>query len=125
MKQLLKIDCIMYYVADLEKSASFYEQVLGLTKRWTDTERGMIGFSFKDSDSEIVIHTDPSIPKYDFSFLVTNVITFCKEYKEDGYKVLKEPFDVRCGKYAILLDPDENVIPIIDLTKFNNTPQYD
>jgi predicted enzyme related to lactoylglutathione lyase len=115
----------MYVVKDLEKSAKFYEEVIGLKRRWTDTEKQMIGFTFKESDSELVLHTDPSIPNYDFSFLVDNVEQFCNEFKKQGYKVKLEIIHVRCGKYAILLDPNGNIIPIIDLTKFGGKPKYD
>jgi predicted enzyme related to lactoylglutathione lyase len=125
MNKLLKIDNIMFFVKDLEKASKFYENVLGLKRVWTDKKNKMIGFVFDESDSEIVIHGDPEIPNPDFSFLVENVEQFCEEYREKGYSLIREPFDVRCGKFAILADPDGNAIPIIDLTKFGNKPRYD
>jgi lactoylglutathione lyase len=125
MNKLLKIDNIMFYVADLEKSERFYSDVLGLNKRWEDKERSMAGFTFEGSDSEIVIHNDVNLPKFDYSFLVSDVVSFCNEVKAKGYSILKEPFDVRTGKFAILSDPDGNAIPIIDLTKFGGVPRYD
>ncbi len=70
----------MFLVKDLEKSSKFYKEVLGSERVWTDKKRGQIGFVFPESDSEIVIHTDFSIPNPDFSFLVDNVIEFCKDY---------------------------------------------
>ncbi len=120
---LLKIDNIMFRVKNLKKSSGFYENVLGMKKVWTDGN--MIGFIFPKSDSEIVIHTDKSIPNPDFSFLVKDVEKFCKDYEKKGYKIFRKPFDVRCGKFAVLIDPDENKIPIVDLTKFGNKPKYD
>ena len=125
MNKLRKIDNIMFYVKDLEKSAKFYEEILGLKKVWTNKKRRWMGFIFEESDSEIVLHSDKSIPNPDFSFLVDNVENFCKEYKEKGYKVVREPFEVRPGKFAILEDLDGNTIQIIDLTKFKNKPLYD
>lgn len=115
----------MYFVKDLDKSAKFYEEALGMQRKWTDKERGMVGFTFSKSDSELVLHSDPKINKYDFSFLVENVEEFCREFRQKEYKIKVEPMEVRCGKYAILLDPDENIIPIIDLTKFGGLPKYD
>ena len=115
----------MFRVKDLDKAANFYQEQFGLKKVWTDRERKQVGFIFPDSDSEIVIHTDPSIPNPDFSFLVDDVVVFCEGYKRKGYKVIKEPFQVRPGKFAVLEDPDGNIIQIIDLTKFNNKPRYD
>jgi len=125
MNRLLKIDNIMFFVKDLEKASKFYENVLGLKRVWTDKKNKMIGFVFDESDSEIVIHGDPEIPNPDFSFLVENVEQFCEEYRKKGYSLIREPFDVRCGKFAILADPDGNAIPIIDLMKFDNKPRYD
>ena len=124
MNILLKIDSIMFYVSDLEISATFYTNILGLRQVWADHEQGMIGFVFQESDSEIVIHNDVTLPNPSFSFLVSDVETFCNEYQKNGYRVAKEPFEVRCGKYAILIDPDGNELPIIDLTKFSNKPKY-
>lgn len=125
MNRLRKIDNIMLRVKDLSRAENFYQEQFGLKKVWTDRERKQIGFIFPDSDSEIVIHTDPSIPNPDFSFLVDDVVAFCEEYKRKGYKVIKEPFEVRPGKFALLEDLDGNIIQIIDLTKFNNKPRYD
>jgi hypothetical protein len=64
----------------------------------------MIGFTFPESDSELVIHTNPSIPDYDFSFLVKDVEKVLKEHLDKGYKVEMDPIEVRPGKYAILLE---------------------
>ena len=125
MDALLKIDSVMFFVADLEKGAEFYMNVLGLRRVWIDKNRGMIGFVFPEGDSEIVIHNNSSLPNPSFSFLVKNVQTFCDEYREKGYTVVREPFEVRCGKFAVIADPDGNELPIIDLTKFGGKPRYD
>jgi len=122
---LLKIDCIMYYTRDLEKATQFYQEIMGLKKVWADSEREMVGFIFPESDTEIVIHRDSSLPNPSLSFRVENVEDFCREYSQRGYTILKEPFEVRCGKYAVLADSDGNEIHIIDLTKFGNKPRYD
>lgn len=124
MKGLLKIDCIMHRVTDLDATSKFYTEVMGLRVGWTDKEHEMIGLLFPGNNSELVIHTNPTLQNPSYSFSVENVEEFCKTYKEKGYKVIVEPFDVRCGKYAVLEDPDGNIMEIIDLTKFG-TPRYD
>ena len=124
MNKLLKIDNIMYRVKDLEKAKEFYQDVLGLKKVWEDKDARMVGFMFDQSDSEVVIHANQEIPKFDYSYLVENVVEFCEGYKKRGYKPLLEPIDVRSGKYAVLQDDDGNEIPIIDLTKFGGKPRY-
>ena len=123
--KILKIDSIMFYVKDLNKSAKFYEGIFGLVKAWEDKNYKMIGFKFQDSDSEIVIHNDKSIPNPDINFLVENVERFCKEFERLGYKVVKGPVEVRPGKFATVQDIDGNLINIIDLTRFGNKPKYD
>lgn len=125
MNKLLKLDDIMFRVRDLEKSTRFYEEVLGLKKAWEDKNNHMVGFIFPESDSEIVIHTDPSLPNFDYSFLVKNVVGFCQEFESQGYKVAEKPITVRTGMFAVLSDPDGNRIPIIDLTRFGGIPRYD
>ena len=125
MDKLLKIDNIMYRVSDLSAAEQFYKNVLGLKKAWEDKNEKMMGFIFDESDSEIVIHSNLKIPKFDYSYLVENVEKFCNIYREKGYSIILDPIDVRPGKYAILVDPDGNEIPIIDLTKFGGKPRYD
>ena len=125
MHKLLRIDNIMYRVSDLAKGEEFYAHVLGLRKMWEDKERHMMGFTFADSDAEIVIHANPFLPQFDYSYLVEDVEGFCTEYRMKGYRVAVEPIEVRCGQYAILSDPDGNAIPIIDLSKFGGKPRYD
>ncbi len=125
MNGLQKIDNIMYRVKDLKTAGKFYAEVLGLKKVWEDEKSQMIAFMLTDSNSEIVIHTNTSIPDGDYSYSVENVEQFVKDFKAKGYRVALEPIDVRPGKYAVLLDPDGNKIPIIDLTKFDGVPKYD
>lgn len=121
----MKIDNIMFFVENLADSAKFYADVLGMTQIWADEGMGMIGFVFPQSDSEIVIHTDSTLPRMDYSFLVENVEDFCADFRQRGYEVQFGPIEVRCGKFAVLSDLDGNRIPIIDLTKFGGVPQYD
>ena len=125
MVALLKIDSVMLYVSNLEKADKFYENVLGLKRVWTDKKQKMIGFIFPESAYEIVIHQDPGLPNPYFSFNVKDVDEFCDEYQKKGYIVVQKPFEVRCGKFAVLEDPDGNKLPIIDLSKFGNKPRYD
>lgn len=114
----------MYCVTNLAAASKFYEEVLGLTRGWFDQKEEMVGFLLPDTDSEIVLHKDTSLPNPNISFQVDNVELFCNYYLKRGYRVELEPIEVRCGKYAVLLDPDGNKIPIIDLTKFGGKPRY-
>jgi hypothetical protein len=81
-------------------------------------------FLLPNTESEIVLHKNSTLPNPDISFQVDNVDLFCDYYLNRGYKVELEPIEVRCGKYAVLLDLDGNKIPIIDLTKFGGKARY-
>lgn len=124
MNKLLKIDNIMYYVSDPVKALAFYQNVLGLKEVWEDKDAKMIGFTLEKSDAEVVIHWDSNLPEFDYSYLVENVEEFVKDFKSKGGTLDFGPIEVRPGKCAILLDPDGNKIPIIDLTRFGGIPRY-
>ncbi len=112
-------------MGNLEEAAKFYEEILGLKRGWTDKKEQMIVFLFPDTNSEIVIHRDETLPNPDITYQVDNIEEFCQYYRNQGCKIGLEPIEVRCGKLAILIDPDGNKLPIIVLTKFNVQARYD
>lgn len=122
---LRKVDAVMHLVDDVYEAAEFYEKVLGLKRGWTDDENKMIGLLFPGNDTEIVLHMNKYLPNPNVSFQVVDVMDFVSEYKAKGYKVLVEPFDIRCGMCAILQDPYGNGLEIMDITKFGGTPRFD
>ncbi len=124
MQKLLKIDNIMYKVADLDKAAKLYIEALGLKQLWRDDKAQMIGLGWEKNQPEIVIHTRKDLPSFDFSYAVNNVPELVEQVKSLGFKIVLEPIDVRIGKYAVLEDPDGNKFQIIDLTKFGGVPQF-
>ncbi|MCB2172106.1 VOC family protein, partial [archaeon] len=46
---LRKIDAVLLRVKDLEETAKFYINVMGLKRGWTDNEHQMIGLLFPDN----------------------------------------------------------------------------
>ncbi len=125
MTALLKLDSVMYRVRDLAAATAFYVDRFGVTKVWEDGERRMVGLQLRDSDSEIVLHADPDLPPFDYSFLVDDVREFCAAFERAGGDVRTHPLRVRTGWYAVVRDPDGNAIPIIDLSEFGGAPRYD
>jgi len=121
---LKKVDAVLLRVSDLEKAAEFYVNVMGLKRGWVDHENSMIGLLFPGNDTELVLHCDESLPDPNVSYQVDDVQKFVKEYQHRGFKVLVEPFDIRCGKCAILEDPERHSIEIMDISKFGE-PRFD
>ena len=122
---LRKVDAVMHLVDDIYEAAEFYEKVMGLKRGWTDDKNKMIGMLFPGNDTEIVLHMNKYLPNPNVSFQVEDVMEFVEKYKAKGYKVLEAPFDIRCGKCAILEDPYGNGLEIMDITKFGGKPRFD
>ncbi|MCJ7730833.1 VOC family protein [Candidatus Bathyarchaeota archaeon] len=121
---LKKIDAVLLRVKDLEKTAEFYVEVMGLRRGWTDKENQMIGLLFPGNDTELVLHCNEDLPDPNISYQIDDVLSFVEEYRLRGCKVLVEPFDIRCGKCAILQDPEGHSVEVMDITKFGE-PRYD
>jgi predicted enzyme related to lactoylglutathione lyase len=121
---LRKVDAVLIKVKNLETTADFYTNVMGLKCGWTDSEHQMIGLLFPDNNTELVLHCDETLPDPNISYQVKDVVSFVEQYRKSGYKVLREPFDIRCGKCAILEDPEGHSVEIMDITKFGE-PRFD
>jgi lactoylglutathione lyase len=122
---LRKVDAVMHLVDDVYEAVSFYETVMGLKRGWTDDENKMVGLLFPGNDTELVLHMNKNLPNPNVSFQVEDVESFVEEFKAKGYKVLVEPFDIRCGKCTILEDPYGNELEVMDITKFDDVPRFD
>ena len=122
---LLKIDNVMYKVKDLATAQEFYISRFGVTKAWEDGEQRMVGLKLRDGEGEIVLHANPDLPSFDYSFLVDDVRRLCADFSGAGGTVEMQPIRVRTGWYALLRDEDGNTIPIIDLSGFGGKPRYD
>jgi predicted enzyme related to lactoylglutathione lyase len=115
---LKKIDCVMIYVSDLTAALNFYSDVFGLKPVWQDQNRGQAGLLFPESDTEIVLHTDPNIPgQVEVNYRVDDVDAAVQRYVDQGCKVLAGPFDARLGKGAIIQDPFGTRLSIQDMSK--------
>lgn len=122
---LRKVDAVLYCVEDIHKAAKFYEETMGLKRGWTDEDNQMIGLLFPGNDTELVLHSNKYLPNPNVSYQVENVEEFVSDYKQKGNNVIVEPFEIRCGKCAILKDPFGGSIEIMDITKFGGKPRFD
>jgi len=110
--------CITFYVSNLEKAAKFYEETLGLEKKYeyssyTGFECGgvEIGLIPKLTEGQKV---SPALPSVEF--LVDDVEKVCKELKNKGVKFIKEMHEEPWGgKQATFTDPDGNVLEITQI----------
>jgi hypothetical protein len=70
-----------------------------------------------ESDAEIVLHTDASIPhRVEVHYLVDDVEAACAEYRQKGGTVVVPPFAIPIGTCAVLADPFGTTICILDMS---------
>jgi predicted enzyme related to lactoylglutathione lyase len=119
---LKKIDCVMIRVDDLAAGEKFYSEVFGLKALWR--EAGSVGMALPETNAEVVLHNNAAIPhKVEVHYLVDNVVAAVKYYAENGCRVLAPPFDVLIGKCAVIQDPFDTTICLLDLTS-GKRPSY-
>jgi len=117
-----KIDCVMIRVDDVAAGEKFYSEVFGLKTLWR--EAGSVGMALPETNAEIVLHNNAAIPhKVEVHYLVDNVVAAVKYYAENGCRVLAPPFDVLIGKCAVIRDPFDTTICLLDLTS-GRRPSY-
>jgi hypothetical protein len=88
---LREIDSVMIRVEDVDVSAAYYAKVFGLRPKWSGG--GAVGLVFPESDAEIVLHCEATIPSsVEVHYLVDtasvpfqHVIPFPIRYLVDRY----------------------------------------
>lgn len=108
-----KIDCHSIPVADLDAALAFYRDRLGHELIWRDDSAA--GLRLPDSDAELVLHTDDRLMETDF--LVASVPAAISRFVEAGGKVIAGPFEIRIGLCAMIEDPWQNRLVILDASK--------
>ena len=107
------VDCIRIFIPDLERGLEYYHHKLGLQIAWkTDSA---IGLLMNDGKTEIVIQNEDNREEADIK--VDNVEDTIKTITSAGGKVIYGPFDIKIGKCAVIEDPWNNKMVILDSTK--------
>jgi catechol 2,3-dioxygenase-like lactoylglutathione lyase family enzyme len=109
---------ITFYVSDLKRAAEFYEEVLGLEKKYEYSsyvgfECGSveIGLIPKAKEEQKLSPLSPSV-----EFLVDDADKVYIELKSRGVKVIKELHDEPWGgREATFTDPDGNIMEIVQI----------
>lgn len=110
--------CVTFYVSDLNKAVEFYEETLGLEKKYEYSsyvgfECGgvEIGLIPKLEEGEQVSPVSPSV-----EFIVDDVDKAYEHLKRKGVKFLKELHDEPWGgRQATFTDTDGNILEIVQI----------
>lgn len=110
----MKLAFLYHPVKDLKESLTFYREVLGWEEAWREGEH-TVGLRLPGSDVQLMIEDDELDLGPGGIFTVDSTQRFHEENK-DRLEVIKEPYPIPPGMYALYRDPSGNVIRVIDLT---------
>jgi predicted enzyme related to lactoylglutathione lyase len=109
-----KVDAVTVPVPDLDAGLRFYSDRLGHPMRWRNDAIGQAGLGLPESDTEIVLTTQLA---YEPSWLVASADAAAELVRAAGGRVISEPFDIPVGRVAVVADPFDNVLVLLDLSK--------
>jgi predicted enzyme related to lactoylglutathione lyase len=108
------IDAVTVPVPDLDRGLEFYQDVLGQELLWRNDELGQAGLRMPDSDTEIVLTTRQRLEP---NWLVASVPEAARTIVEAGGRVVVEPMDIPVGRVAVVSDPFDNPLVLVDLSR--------
>ncbi len=111
--KIKKVDCLWFYVDNLEKGIEFYWKKMWLKLKWR--WKNDAGFELWNSEAELVIQTKK---KQEVDLSVDDVIESVKEFKKIWAKIIVEPFDINIWKCAVIGDLWWNTFTILDNSKW-------
>jgi len=109
------VDCLGVQVPDLDEALSFYRDKLGHKLLWR--KETSAGLSFADSQKmpELVLHTDPwSIAT---AIKVESVPEAIERFVSSGGSLLEPVSEIPIGRLAVVSDPWNNHLVILDSSK--------
>jgi lactoylglutathione lyase len=106
------VDCVSFYVKDLDAGLDFYQKSLGLKLLWRANNSCGLGLS--DDITEVVLCTDknPTV-----NFKVDCVEEALEKFISVGGKLEYGPFDIDIGKCAVVSDQWDNRYCLLDMSK--------
>jgi len=108
-----KVDCLSIPVPDLDAALAFYSARLGHELLWRS--RTAAGLKLPDSNAELVLHTVDRPMETDLA--VDSVPDALARFTAAGGRVLRGPFEIQIGRCAVVADPWDNVLVILDASK--------
>jgi len=106
------VDCVSFYVDDIDRGLTFYQKALGLSLLWR--AENSCGLGMQKGITELVLVTSHN-PMADLK--VDSVEKALPEFIEAGGKLEYGPFDIDIGKCAVVSDPWDNRYCILDMSK--------
>lgn len=106
------VDCVSFYVDDLDSGISFYSNSLGLKLLWKAAYSCGLGMSDDITEVVLVNEHNPQV-----NFKVDSVENALKDFMDAGGTLEYGPFDIDIGKCAVVVDRWGNRFCILDMSK--------
>ncbi len=110
------VDCVSFYVEDLDAGIAQYTRGLGLKLLWRAQDS--CGLGLPEDETEVVLVTR-SIPQVQFR--TDSVEDALPRLLEAGFTCRLSPFDIDIGRCAVFADAWGNDFCVLDMTKGNYT----
>lgn len=110
---LRQLDAVTVPVPDLDEGLAFYRDQLGHELLWRNDAVGQAGLRLPESNSEIVLSTSLA---YAPNWLVTSVGEAVERVVAAGGRVIAEPAPIPVGQVAVVSDPFDNPLVLVDLS---------
>ena len=109
---LTNVDCVSFFVENLDEGIELYEKKLGLKRLWRTQDSCGLGLSNDITEVVLVTRRIPQV-----QFKVESVEAELPGMIQAGFTVQSGPFDIDIGKCVVLCDPWGNTFCMLDLTK--------
>ena len=111
---LCEVDAVTVPVPDLDSGLEFYVGQLGQRLLWRNDGIGQAAVALRESDTEIVLTTRL---RYQPNWLVEDVDEAVAVFDAAGGRVLSPALDIPVGRVAVVADPFDNALVLVDLSK--------
>jgi adenosylhomocysteine nucleosidase len=108
-----KVDCVRFYVPDLEIGLAFYRDRLGHALIWRTAVAA--GLRMPGTEAELVVQTEQGGQELDIT--VASADEAAQQFAEAGGVVVVPPFDIQIGRCAVVQDPWGNQLVLLDASK--------
>ena len=108
-----KIDCVEFFVPDLDAGLAFYRDYLGHALIWRDEHS--LGLRLPGSDAEIVLQDER--PGQMIDFKVPSADEAARQFVQAGGTIRVPPFDIPIGRAVVVQDPWGNRYLLLDTSK--------
>jgi catechol 2,3-dioxygenase-like lactoylglutathione lyase family enzyme len=115
-----KVDCLALPVPELETAVAFYG-MLGHKVIWRTG--GAVGLSLPDGEAELVLQTERPGPETDL--MADSVHAAVVAFVSAGGRLVVEEFDIPIGRCAVVADPWDNQLVLLDNSKGKYTTDAD